>query len=191
MVSFGSTKSKSRNQSTSKTVFPQTFFDQAYDYFGDEPQYDPKFVGFNDFDKLEQNLYDSSQSKLFNEYDRSLKMQNEELSNAGLLNSPSKYIQGGARDTLNQNYISGIQQAARDASSQRLGAQQDEYGRETSFNVDTAKTLLANFMNKLALATQAGREGQSTGSGDASGFNFGLLNFGGNTSIGNTTNTTS
>lgn len=179
MVSFGGSKSKQKSKSESGTNFPTQFFDKAYDYFGDEPAYNPEFKGFGDFDKLESNLYGTQQSKLFNEYDRALKMQNEDLSNSGLLNSPSKLIQGGARDTLNNNYLMGIQQAARDAALGRLGAEQTEVARETNFNVDTAKTILANFMNKLLLAANAGRFSQGTSEGGGTGFNFGLLNFGG------------
>lgn len=187
MVSFGGSKSKNKSSSSSKTNFPTGFFDEAYGYFGDEPDYAPEYKGFGDFDKVESNLYESSKSKLYNAYDQALKIQNEELSNSGLLNSPSKYIESGARDTLNKGYISSLQQAARDASSTRLDAEQKELARETSFNVDTAKTLLANFMNKLLLAAQAGRESKGQSEGGGSGWNVGLLNFGGSqTSNANT-----
>ena len=124
MVSFGSGgKSKSKSKQESKTVFPQGFFDQAYDYFGNDPGYDPEYVGFEDFDRSEDTLYGGQRARVDDAYKNALGIQNEELSNSGLLNSPSKYIQGGARDTLTKGYLTTLQQAARDAAVSRMGLQ--------------------------------------------------------------------
>ena len=171
MVSFGggggSSKQKSKNQS--KTVFPGGFFDQAYNYFGDVPDYNPEYVGFNDFDRVEDTVYGNQRAKVDDAYRNALKIQNEELSHSGLLNSPSKYIEGGARDTLNKGYISSLQQAARDAALSRLGLQQEEAARRTTFNQQTALGILNSWLQRLGIATQAGRE--STGSSSGSSWN--------------------
>jgi hypothetical protein len=92
------------------------------------------------------------------------------------LTSPSQYIEGGARNTLDKSYLSNIQQAARDAALGRLGVQEQEAGRETGFNQDTAKTLLQEWFSKLGLATGAAGK-TTTGSGtetSGGGFKFGL-----------------
>jgi hypothetical protein len=178
MISFGSSKSNSKSKTESGTKFPTDFFNQAYGYFGNEPGYNPEYVGFNDFNKLESNIYGSQQAKISTAYDQAKKERAQELSLSGLLNSPSRYIEGGVEDSLNKNYMSALQQAARDASQQSLTAQQQEAGRQTAFNVDTAKTILTNFLNKLLLAAQAGRYSTGSSSGGGSGFNLGLLTFG-------------
>lgn len=194
MVSFGGNKSKqkSKSKSTSEsgTEFNRPFFDQAFDYFGGDPstdpQYKPEYVGFNDFDQLEKNQYDSQRSKLDDAYRGQVARQREELSQAGLLNSPNQYLEDSARSGLDKDYLSNLQQAARDASSQRLAAQEQEATRKTAYNTDVSKALLSSFFNKLMLALQAGRysrgssEGQSTG--NSMGGNFSLLNFGGSNS---------
>ena len=76
MVSFGggggSSKQKSKNQS--KTVFPGGFFDQAYNYFGDVPDYNPEYVGFNDFDRVEDTVYGNQRAKVDDAYRNALKI---------------------------------------------------------------------------------------------------------------------
>ena len=178
MVSFGSGgKSKSKSKQESKTVFPRGFFDEAVPYFGGDPGYDPEYVGFNDFDRVEDNLYGTQRSKLDEGFRNALNIQNEELSNSGLLNSPSKYIEGGARDTLNKGYISSLQQAARDAALGRLGMQQQEATRRTSFNQENALAILNAWLQRMGLAATAGRESSGTSSGSAGGgFSFGISN---------------
>lgn len=175
MVSFGS-GSKSKQKSSSSTTFPTDFLSKAYSFFGGEPGYKPQYVGFNkpgDLDKLESNLYESQSSKLADAYNSAVNRQREELSQAGLLNSPAQYIEGGARDTLNKGYLQQLQQAARDASLARLSTQQQEAGRETEFNVDTATKLYNAFLSKLGLAADAGRTSTASGS-SGGGFSFGL-----------------
>src|SRR5918996_1421830 len=73
MVSFGSGGSKKEKSSgVSGTKFRKRFFDQAYDYFGGDPGFDPQYTGFDDFDKLEENLYGSQQAKLSQARDSAL-----------------------------------------------------------------------------------------------------------------------
>ena len=181
MVSLGMSGG-SEASSSSKTKFPKKFLDQAYKYFGGEPDYTPKYVGFGgkeDLDKLEGNLYGGQLSKLTDAYNTAIGRQREELSQAGLLNSPAQYIEGGARSELDKGYLSQLQQAARDASLARLGVQETEAGRETGFNVDTATKLYNAFLQKLGLAATAGRQSTSSAEGGG-GFNFGIGNiFGG------------
>jgi hypothetical protein len=175
MVTFGSGGS-SKQSSSSKTKFPTKFLDKAYKYFGGEPAYNPKYVGFGskeDLDKLESNLYGSQQSKLADAYNSAIARQREELSQSGLLTSPAQYIEGGARNTLDKSYLENIQQAARDAALGRLGVQQEEAGRETGFNVDTATKLYNAFLSKLGLAADAGRVSKSSGE-SSGGYSFGL-----------------
>jgi hypothetical protein len=179
MVSFG-VSGGSESQSSSKTKFPKKFLEQAYQYFGGEPDYKPKYVGFGspeDLDKLEASTFGSQQSKLTDAYNSAVARQREELSQSGLLNSPAQYIEGGARSELDKGYLANIQQAARDAALGRLGVQQTEAGRETGFNVDTATKLYNAFLQKLGLAATAGREQQMTAEGGG-GFNLGIFSSG-------------
>ena len=177
MVSFGvSGKSKNKSKNESRTVFPKGFFDDAYGYFGSDPDYNPEYVGFNDFDRVEENVYGSQRAKVDDAYRNALGIQNEELSNSGLLNSPSKYIEGGARDTLNKGYISSLQQAARDAALGRLSLEQEEAARRTGFNEKTAMAILNSWLQRLGIATQAGREASGSSSAKGGGgFNFGFI----------------
>jgi hypothetical protein len=179
MVSFGSGgKSKSKSKQESKTRFPKDFFDDAYSFLRGEPDYDPEYVGFGDegdLDRYEQSLYNRQRARMSDDYQGAVKLQNEDLSNMGMLNSPSKFIEGGARDTLNKNYISGLQSAARDAAMGRMGLEEREAGRRTSFNQAKAMAALQAWLQRLGLAVTAGREstGSSSGSGDG-GFQVGV-----------------
>jgi len=178
------------------------------------PAYNPQYVkgaytsvAPGGFDRLENSLYDTQASKLRQAYDTSVGQQREQLAQMGGLNSPSQFLEGSARSSLDRSYMQNLQQAARDAFMGRLGAEQTdaqnrtafdvgEAGRATGFNQDTAKTILQNWLQKLGLAIESGRyaTGQSTGqsTGDSSGFNFGIANWGTNqqgnaTSTGNKT----
>lgn len=180
MVTFGNgSKSKNRSTSSSTVNFPTDFLDKARNYFGADPGYAPKYVGFGspaDLDKLESNIYGGTKSKLTDAYNTAIGRQREELSQSGLLNSPNQYMEGGARNVLDKGFLQNIQQAARDAALARLGVQQTEAGRETGFNQDTAKTLLQSWFNKLGLATGvAGKTVTGTGGERmGGGSNFGL-----------------
>jgi hypothetical protein len=117
MVSFGSGGSSSKKESSeSGTMFKKKFFDKFRDYFGSEPDYNPEFVGFDDFDKLESGLYDSARAKAGDAYNTAVRRRREELSQAGLLNSPNQYLENGARESLDKDFLQQLQQAARDAS---------------------------------------------------------------------------
>lgn len=184
MVSFGSSggsKNKSKNSSSTRTDFPKDFFNDAADYFGKTPDYDPEYVGFGDegqLDQIEQNHFNRQKVKAKQGYDDLARIQNEELSNSGLLNSPSKYIEGGARDTLNRNYIQALQQAGNEAALARLGVQQGEAARRTAWNEQRAMAVLNAWLNRLGLAATAGRTGESSGFSRGStdgGFEFGIL----------------
>lgn len=183
------------------------------------PTYDPRYVrglytpgaftgvAPEGFGKLEESLYGTQESKLSRAYSDAVARQREELAQMGALNSPSQFLEGSARSSLDRNYLEGLQQAARDAFMGRLGAEQTEAarrtgfdtseaarrtafdtgeaGRETGFNEQTAARLLELWLKKLGIAIEAGRystatgQGTSQGSGSGSGFNFGLFNFGG------------
>lgn len=183
------------------------------------PAYDPRYVrglytpgaftgvAPEGFGKLEESLYGTQESKLSRAYGDAVARQREELSQMGALNSPSQFLEGSARSSLDRNYLEGLQQAARDAFMGRLGAEQTEAGRrtafdvgeagrrtafdtgeagrETGFNEQTAARLLELWLKKLGIAIESGRystatgQGTSQGSGAGSGFNFGLFNFGG------------
>jgi len=208
--SGGKTKSKSKQQSTSEsgTKYNEDFLNQASAFANrDSPSYTPEYVkgaytsvAPGGFDKLENSLYGTQSSKLKQAYDTSVGQQREELAQMGGLNSPSQYLEGSARSSLDRNYIQSLQQAARDAALGRLGAEQTdaqnrtafdvaEAGRQTGFNQDTAKTLLQLWMNKLSAAIESGRysTGQSTGESSGSGLtgSGGFFGFGSS----NTTNT--
>ena len=165
------------------------------------PTYNPAFVqgkytslAPGGFDKLESSLYDTQASKLKQAYDTGVAGQREELAQMGALNSPSQFLEGSARSSLDRSYIQNLQQAARDAALERLGAEQTEAGRrtafdtgeatrQTGFNEDTAKALLQTWLQKLGLAIESGRysKGQSTGqsSGSTVSGSGGIFKFGG------------
>lgn len=170
----------SSSSSSSKTKFPRKFFDETIDYFGKPPEFNPSYVGFDDFDKLEENLYGSQQSKLLTAYNDAVRRRREELSQSGLLNSPNQYLEGGARETLDRDYLTQLQQAARDATLGRLGAQQEEAGRETEFNVNKAQGVLQRWLALLGVAAQAGRQSKGSASTSPSfGFQIGPFTTGG------------
>lgn len=163
---------------------------------GAGPTYDPKYVRVapEGFDKLENTLYEGQSSKLSRAYNDAVAKQREELAQSGALNSPSQYLQGSARSSLDRNYLDSLQQAARDAFTGRLGLEEREAGRETGFNEQTAARLLELWLKKLGIAIESGRystssgQGTSQGSGSSSGFNFGLLNFGGSQNSNSSSN---
>ena|SRR5918996_4078297 len=178
MVSFGSGGSKKEKSSgVSGTKFRKRFFDQAYDYFGGDPGFDPQYTGFDDFDKLEENLYGSQQAKLSQARDSAQRNLDERLSLSGLLTSPNQYIRGGASQALNEDYLTNLQQAARDSSLARLGLEQGEAERRTNWDSARAMAIMNKFLSQLGLAISAGRfsRNQSSGSADG-GFNFGVKN---------------
>ncbi len=186
-------KSKSQSQSTSKsesgTRYNADFMNQARAFASDpsDPTYNPKYVpgqytsvAPGGFDKLENSLYAGQQSKLKQAYDQSVGQQREELAQSGALNSPSQFLEGSARSSLDRGYMQNLQQAARDAFQSRLGLETSEAARrtgfdtseatrQTGFNEQTASALLDSWMKKIALAIDAGRyskgESQSTSYG--------------------------
>lgn len=221
MVSLGGggSKSKQKSQSTqeSGTKFNQKFLDELYGYFGkdpsEKPENQPKYIttGFTgsdytpveggDFNRIEQNLYEGTSSKLNRAYSDAVGRQREELSQMGALNSPSQYLEGSARSSLDRGYLENLQAAARDAATTVLGLKQQEAARRTGFDVGeatrrtdydvgeatrgtgfnerTAQLLYQAFLNKLNLALKAGQysTGQSTSSGASSGANANLSIF--------------
>jgi len=123
-----------------------------------------------------------SQSGLLNSPNQYL----EGSARTGLDKGYLQQIQQAARDASSQSLAAKENEAARrtgfnqSEAARRTGFNQTEaarqsqasadYGaRRTAFDQDSAKTLLTNFFNKLLLAMQAGRESQSTSSGQSSG----------------------
>lgn len=170
------------------------------------PTYDPAYTkgqytpaGFTSmapegFKKLEDTLYSGQQSKLAQAYNQGVARQREELAQSGALNSPSQYLEGSARSSLDRSYMQNLQQAARDAFTGRLGAETTEAGRKTSFDVgeagrqtefntgeagrqtafneQTSARLVDLWLKKIAALIEAGRysrgESQGTSRGDTS-----------------------
>ncbi len=147
------------------------------------PTYNPQYVAgkYTDvapggFDRLENSLYGGQQSKLAQAYQQSVGQQREELAQSGGLNSPSQFLEGSARSSLDRTYMNNLQQAARDAFQSRLGLETSEAARrtgfdtgeatrQTGFNEQTASQLLDLWMKKIGLAIEAGRysKGESQG----------------------------
>jgi hypothetical protein len=207
--SGGKTKSKNQSQSTSQsesgTKYNADFMNQAQAFAGDPsgPTYNPQYVpgqytsvAPGGFDKLENTLYGTQQSKLQQAYGQSVAQQREELAQSGGLNSPSQFLEGSARSSLDRTYMNNLQQAARDAFQGRLGVETAEAGRKTAFdtseatrqtgfNEQTASQLLDLWLKKLGVAIEAGRystgQSQSTASGTSSGLqgSGGIFQFGG------------
>jgi len=183
---------------------------EGYDYtpkakMFDSPAYDPKYVkgaytsvAPGGFDKLESSLYETQSSKLKQAYDSATAQQREELAQMGGLNSPSQYLEGSARSSLDRTYIQNLQQAARDAFMGRLGAETAEAARrtgfdvgeatrETGFNQDTAKAILEMWMRKIMAAIESGRYGEGASSGKGNTAAGGIVTFGpSNSSTGST-----
>jgi len=152
-----------------------------------DPTYNPAYVpgqytsvAPEGFAKLESSLYDTQQSKLKQAYDQATAQQREELAQSGALNSPSQYLEGSARSSLDRTYLSNVQQAARDAFQGRLGAETTEAGRrtafdtgeatrQTGFNEQTQQALLDSWMKKIALAIESGRYSQGSGTSYSKG----------------------
>lgn len=169
----------SSSSSSSKTVFPKKYLDQFYQYFGrgdnfnyGGPTFDPKYKGFNSFDDVENTAYTSSADKLTKAYNDVIGRQREELSQSGLINSPNQYIEGGARDVANRDYMSSLDQAARDAHAQRLGLEETEAGRETGYNVDKSKALANMYINLFNSVAGAGKKSSSSSSSAQGNFSI-------------------
>ena len=200
--SSSKSKSKSQQQSTSETGtrYNPDFMTQATSYANDPtnaPAYNPQYVKGNytslapgGFDKLENNLYDTQASKLSQAYNTAVGQQREQLAQTGALNSPSQFLEGSARSSLDRSYIQNLQQAARDAALGRFGAQQTEAARQTAFdtgeatrqtgfNTDTAQQLLDLWLKKLGVAVEAGRYSTGQSSGSSSGTSSGMSGSGG------------
>ncbi len=153
----------------------------------------PKFYGLEDmdYDKLQQNLYNRQIQDIQPQYDQARNQTREELSQAGLLNSPVQYSKGGAIDQLQQRYLDETQKAASDASIQTTNLKAQELARKTGFGVDMVK-LFQTIMGQYAdTALRSGQFGQgqssSSGSGGGSSFGLGLFNFGGSQNNSSTT----
>ncbi len=199
------TKSQSTSQSESGTKYNEDFMRQAQAFAGDPstPTYNPQYVAgkYTDvapggFDKLENSLYGGQQSKLAQAYQQNVAQQREELAQSGALNSPSQFLEGSARSSLDRGYMQNLQQAARDAFQSRLGLETSEAARrtgfdtgeatrQTGFNEQTQSQLLDAWMKKIQLAIQAGQyskgDSQSTSQGTSSGLqgSGGIFKFGG------------
>ncbi len=197
--SLGGSGSKSKNKSKSQqtsssesgTKYNEDFMTKAQAFAGDPstPTYNPQYVAgkYTDvapggFDRLENSLYAGQQSKLRQAYDQSVGQQREELAQAGALNSPSQFLEGSARSSLDRGYMQNLQQAARDAFQSRLGLETSEAARrtgfdtseatrQTGFNEQTQSALLDAWLKKIGLAIEAGRysKGESQGTSSSSG----------------------
>ena len=153
------------------------------------PGYNPAYVRSDyvrvapeGFQRLEDTAYESQRSKLARAYEEGVARQREELAQMGALNSPSQFLEGSARSSLDRSYMDNLQQAARDAFSTRIGLEEREAGRETAFktaeaaretgfNEETAARLIDLWMKKIALAIESGRFGESRS--DSLGFSSG------------------
>ncbi len=198
--SSGKNKSKQTSQSESGTKYNEDFMKQAQAFAGDPstPTYNPQYmpgkytsVAPEGFDKLENSLYAGQQSKLRQAYEQSVGQQREELAQSGALNSPSQFLEGSARSSLDRGYMQNLQQAARDAFQSRLGLETSEAARrtgfdtgeatrQTGFNERTQSALLDAWMKKIGLAIEAGRysKGDSEGTSKGGSSAFGLVTFG-------------
>ncbi len=198
--SKGKNKSQQTSQSESGTKYNADFMNQAKMFAGDPstPGYNPQYVpgqytsvAPGGFDKLENSLYAGQQSKLRQAYDQSVGQQREELAQTGALNSPSQFLEGSARSSLDRSYMQNLQQAARDAFQSRLGLETSEAARrtgfdtseatrQTGFNEQTQSALLDAWMKKISLAIQAGQysKGESQGTSKGNSGAFGLVTFG-------------
>ncbi len=170
-------KSNASSESESGTKYNEDFMTKARQFAGDpsDPSYNPEYVKgkYTDvapggFDKLENSLYGTQSSKLQQAYDQAAQRQREELAQSGGLNSPSQFLEGSVRSSLDRTYMQNLQQAARDAFQSRLGLETSEAARrtgfdtseatrQTGFNEDTASKLLDLWMKKIGLAIEAGR----------------------------------
>ncbi len=204
-------KSKQQSQQTSKsesgTKYNEDFMKQALQFANapDQPTYNPEYVkgaytpgaytsvAPEGFAKLENSLYDTQASKLRRAYDLTRGQQREELAQSGALNSPSQYLEGSARSSLDRGYLENLQQAARDAVMGRLGAETSEAARktdfavnqakgltdwftgestrQTGFNEQTATQLMDSWIKKIGLAIEAGRYSKGEGQGTSYGTN--------------------
>ncbi len=185
-------KSNATSQSESGTKYNEDFMAKARAFASDpsDPTYNPQYVpgkytgvAPGGFDRLENSLYGGQQSKLAQAYQQSVGQQREELAQSGALNSPSQFLEGSARSSLDRNYLQNLQQAARDAFQSRLGLETSEAARrtgfdtgeatrQTGFNEQTSAALLDAWMKKIGLAIEAGRyskgESESTSYGTSS-----------------------
>ena len=147
------------------------------------PGYNPTYVRVapEGFQKLEDTAFESQRSKLARAHEAGVARQREELAQMGALNSPSQFLEGSARSSLDRSYMDSLQQAARDAFNTRIGLEEREAARETGFNERTAAGILDLWLKKIGIAAQTGAysRGEGSSSGSGSGFNFGLFNFGG------------
>ena len=188
-ISFGGNKSKqkSKQQSSSESGvrYNPDFMDLATQFANDTsnaPAYNPQYVkgdytsgkytGTNytplapgGFDKLEGSLYDTQASKLSQAYNTAMANQREQLAQSGALNSPSQYLEGSARSSLDRTYMQNLQQAARDAALGRLGAEQTEAGRRTAYDVGEAGRRTAYDVGEAGRRTQydTGEAARQTG----------------------------
>ena len=110
-----------------------------------DPTYNPQYVkgaytpvAPEGFAKLEDTLYGTQSSKLSQAYNQAMNQQREQLAQSGALNSPSQFLEGSARSSLDRSYIQGLQQAARDAFTGRFGLEEAEAARKTGFDVGEA-----------------------------------------------------
>lgn len=148
-------KQKSQSSAESGTKYNEDFLNKAKEFAAGSPTYDPTFVSDTytpgaytpgaytsvapeGFAKLEDTLYSTQQSKLKQAYDTATARQREELAQMGALNSPSQYLEGSARSSLDRTYLQNLQQAARDAFMGRLGLEQTEAARKTAYDTGEA-----------------------------------------------------
>ncbi len=204
-------KSKQQSQQTSQsesgTKWNEDFMKQALQFANapDQPTYNPAYVpgkytpgawtsvAPEGFAKLENSLYDTQASKLRQAYDQTRGQQREELAQSGALNSPSQFLEGSARSSLDRGYLENLKQAARDAFQSRLGLETSEAGRKTAFDVgqgaartafdtgeatrqtgfneQTASALMDSWIKKLGIAIEAGRYSKGEGQGTSYGTN--------------------
>lgn len=189
-MSGGGSKSKSKqqsqqtSQSESGTKYNEDFMKRALEFANakDSPTYNPEYVkgaytpgaytGANftsvapqGFQQLEQSLYGTQASKLKQAYDQSTAQQREELAQSGALNSPSQYLEGSARSSLDRTYLQNLQQAARDAFQSRLGLETSEAARKTGFDVGQGAARTAYDVGQGAARTafDTGEAGRQTG----------------------------
>ena len=149
----------------------------------------PKFKGLEDmdFEKLQENLYKGAVQNLNPSYEQERSRRREELSQSGLLTSPAQYGEGGAIDTLDDDYFANLEKAATESSIATTTFKQQELARKTGFDLDLAAYFNEVYTRMMAAVIGAGQRSTSRGSSSSDsggGFNFGFLTSGGSKSSG-------
>jgi hypothetical protein len=138
---------------------------------GDQQQFTlpvPKFRGLDDMDfaKLETNLNTQTDQRRRPVYERERARNREELSQAGLINSPAAFAKGGALENLQNNYFDARGKAATDIGVEVTRIKQQELARKTGFEMDLLNQFneIYNSIVDVVLRSGGTATSRSTGS---------------------------